>query len=137
MARTARAKARTARTARAKARTARTARTRQKRIRKKNRRSNGSRLAGLGFLDSMFSGNNESPTGKYINPITSKLLQCTECDHTSWTVQTVAIGGRIAEAFDVNHFTDHGYVMHTCDRCSAVKTFKNFLMTKEKFDGNP
>ena len=133
MARTARAKAR-ARTARAS--TAR-ASTRQKRIRKKNQRNNRSRLAGLGFLDSMFSGNNESPTGKYINPITSKLLQCTECDHTSWTVQPVAIGGRIAEAFDVNHFTDHGYVMHTCDRCSAVKTFKNFLMTKEKFDGNP
>lgn len=96
------------------------------------RRSN--RLAGLNFMDSIFNKDKISITGRYNSIITNKPLTCGECGHDTWTAKTVAIGGRIGEAFDVNHFTDGGYVMHICDKCGFVKTFKDFLMTKEKHD---
>lgn len=74
-------------------------------------------------------GNITSGSGRYRYIGTGDPLECYHCKGLVWKVQSVKMGGAIADYLNVDAFTDRRYYMYTCERCTEVRTTGSPLST--------
>lgn len=81
----------------------------------------------MGFGDDSVT----SKDGRYSFLGTGKPLVCHNCQARQWKVQSVAMGGRLADALGVDALTDRKYFLYTCERCTEVRTMGSPLSLGE------
>lgn len=93
---------------------------REKRRRRRRNLRGPDKVAGLSIP--FGDGSITSQSGRYSFLGTGKPLVCNNCQGSQWKVQSVAMGGRLADALGFDALTDRKYFLYTCERCTEVRT---------------